>query len=74
MAGLVLDQMSESDQEKLKCRSAKVDPSFVSIYEIKDGCIKETIQRENGLIKDNYFDQQMKELMDDFYIMLNYYA
>ena len=73
MAGLVFDKISESDKTKLKCRSAKLDPSIVSIYEIKDGCIKETIQRENGLIKDNYFDQQMKELMDDFYLMLNYY-
>lgn len=48
MAGLVSDKMSESDKEKLKCLPAKIDPSFVSIYEIKDGCIKETIQRRNG--------------------------
>ena len=73
MAGLVSDKMSESDKDKLSCLSAKIDPSFVSIYEIKDGCIKETIQRDNGLIKDNYFDRQMKDLMDDFYLMLNYY-
>jgi len=84
MAGLVHEKMSEADKEKLKCLSSKIDPKSVSIYEIEDGKFKEnktkdgevnkTIQRENGLISNNYFDQKMKELMDDFYVMLNYYG
>ena len=51
------------------------------MWEIKDGYLKglngelnTTIQQEDGLIGDNYFDCNMKEVMDDFYKMLNYYG
>ena len=73
MAGLVHEKMKEADKIKLKCLSSKIAPKDVSIYEIKDGIV-DKIQRENGLISTNYFDQKMKELMDDFYTMLNYYG
>lgn len=73
MAGLVYDKMRAEDQAKIKCQYAKIDPSKVSIYEIKEGYV-DKIQRKNGLISSNYFDRKMKELMDDFYVMLNYYA
>ena len=72
MAGLVYDKIDEELKERLKCGPYRVDSSYVSIYEIRDGVVKQ-IQREDGLIQDNYFDQQMGELMDDFYLMLNYY-
>nr|WP_315001365.1 hypothetical protein [uncultured Capnocytophaga sp.] len=73
MAGLVSDKMNKKELSKLKCNHSKVSPSFVSIYEIRDGVVDKTIQGEDGLISDNYFDQKMKELMDDFYLMLNHY-
>ena len=73
MAGLVSDKMNRKELSKLKCNHSKVSPSFVSIYEIRDGVVEKTIQGEDGLISDNYFDQKMKDLMDDFYLMLNYY-
>ena len=73
MAGLVYDKMRPEDKAKLKCQNAKIDPAIVSIYEITDGVV-EKIQRKNGLISSNFFDQKMKELMDDFYLMLNYYS
>ena len=74
MAGHVYDKMKADDQNRLKCQYAKIDPSKVSIYEITANGTLEHIQRENGLIRKNYFDKQMKELMDDFYVMLNYYS
>ena len=73
MAGLVSNKMSERELNNLKCRQSKIAPSFVSIYEIRDGVVEKTIQGEDGLISDNYFDQKMKDLMDDFYLMLNHY-
>ena len=39
-----------------------------------NGELNTTIQQEDGLIGDNYFDCNMKEVMDDFYKMLNYYG
>lgn len=73
MAGLVSDKMNKKELSKLKCNHSKVSPSSVSIYEIRDGVVDKKIQGEDGLISDNYFDQKMKELMDDFYLMLNHY-
>ena len=72
MADLVSDKMNKKELSKLKCNHSKISPSFVSIYEIRDGVV-DKIQGEDGLISDNYFDQKMKDLMDDFYLMLNHY-
>ena len=72
MAGLVYDKMDEESKGRLKCGTSKISPSDVSIYEIRESVVKR-IQKEDGLIQDNYFDQQMGKLMDDFYLMLNYY-
>lgn len=54
-------------------RKSWTDPSKVSVWELRDGYLKapskdrnETIQDENGLIRDNYFDRVMKRLMSDF--------
>ena len=33
-----------------------------------------SIKEEDGLIGNNYFDQIMQEIMDEFYVMLNYYG
>lgn len=73
MAGLVSDKMEANELSKLKCNQSKINPVDVSIYEIREGVVRGTIQGEDGLISDNYFDQKMKDLMDDFYLMLNYY-
>lgn len=73
MAGLVSDKMEANELSKLKCCQSKVNPVDVSIYEIRGGVVEGTIQGEDGLISDNYFDQKMKDLMDDFYLMLNHY-
>jgi predicted ATPase len=73
MAGLVYDKMNEQDKAKLKCRAALINPEKVSVYQIEDGTLRK-IQQADGLIVANYFDDKMKELMNDFYVMLNYYA
>jgi predicted ATPase len=73
LGGLVYDRMSDSDKERVRCQSALIDPEKVSIYQIHDGILK-PIQQDDGLISANYFDQNMKALMDDFYVFLNYYG
>jgi len=72
LGGLVNDKISEKDKQKIKCKSALINPEKVSIYEIHNGILK-CIQDEDGLINSNYFDRNMKEVMDDFYAFLNYY-
>lgn len=74
MAHLVKESMPEEEYANLKCSGSSIDPKDVSIYEIRDGYVDGVIQEADGLIANNYFDEQMKELMDDFYAMLNYYG
>ena len=73
MASLVREKIEDNEFSNLKCSRSKINPVDVSIYEIRDGVVNANIQGEDGLISDNYFDQKMKDLMDDFYLMLNHY-
>ena len=73
MASLVFDKLSSTEKEKLNCLDSRIDPKYISIYEIKNGEIN-CIQQEDGLIGENFFDNQMREVMDDFYVMLNHYS
>lgn len=74
MAGLVSEKMSPEDLSLLKCRNSRINPADISVYEIRNGIVGAPIQDAgNGLISGNYFDEKMKELMDDFYLMLNYF-
>lgn len=72
MAYLTRDKISEKNSQNLYCGKSKIQSDLISIYEIKDGII-EKIQQEDGLIGDNFFDKKMKEVMDEFYLMLNHY-
>ena len=73
MGGLVFNKMSDKDKDKLNCKCSIINPTNVSVYQIDNGILKK-IQQDDKLIGANYLDQNMKELMDDFYIMLNYYG
>ena len=60
--------------------TAFVNPKLVSVWEIKDGMFQPiegsengTIQDTNGLIRGNYFDRVMKDVMGDFSAFLSYY-
>lgn len=72
MAFLVKDKLSNEEKNQLQCISSQVSPQYISIYEIKNGTIN-SIQQKDGLIGDNFFDNQMKKVMDEFYLMLNHY-
>jgi len=72
MANLVSDKLSEKEKQKIFCLNSKIDPKSISIYQIKNGTI-DCIQQEDGLIGENFFDEQMKNVMDEFYLMLNHY-
>lgn len=74
MGKLVFDKMDESDKNSLACKRSLVNPENVSIYQIENGVLKNIQQEEDGLIGKNYFDDNMKALMDDFYKLLEYYG
>lgn len=54
-------------------KEAWVNPSIVSVWELRDGIIsgEKTIQDEKGLVRGNYFDRVMRNVMADFTNLLN---
>lgn len=54
--------------------TAYIHPAIVSVWELEEGGIRgnKTIQDERGLIRDNYFDQIMNNVMVDFRNMVNF--
>ena len=54
--------------------SAYINPSTVSVWELDKGGVRgnKTIQDVRGLIRDNYFDQIMNNVMVDFRNMVNF--
>lgn len=73
LGGLVKDKLSKEELENINFSNAFIHPSFVSVFQIADGAIS-IIQKEDGLIGNNYFDENMKDVMDDFYLLLEHYG
>ena len=55
-------------------KTAWVNACNVSVWELDNGIIKgnTTIQDEKGLIRGNYFDRVMHNVMADFHILIDY--
>jgi len=75
LAWLVKDNI---DEQMRKTHFA-VDPCLVSVWSIKDGTIcnedgeqQRTLQDERGLIRKNYFNNIMKQVMNDFNELLSF--
>ena len=63
---------NESLPENLRNRF-NLDPSKVKVTEVDYDASEKCIQDETGFIASNYFDELMMEIMDEFYVSLNYY-
>ncbi len=72
MMGGLLDGKMDAIKDRLGVKDSLVAPANVSVMSIENGEIN-NIQQDDGLIGANYFEENMKELMDDFYLMLNFY-
>ncbi len=80
LANLVKDQLTEEDWMDLDIpQSALLDGKDISVWELRDGYIinsegekNKTIQDKDGLIRGNYFDRVMHNIMADFNNLMNY--
>lgn len=78
---LAKDNIEEEGEDGLLAQAdAFVNPKMVSVWEIKNGEFlpykdskNGTIQDSSGLIRGNYFDRVMKDVMGDFSAFLSYY-
>lgn len=76
---LVKEQLDEGSAASLDCVKYTIDPADVSVWSIKDGCVRnekgaphKTIQDARGLIRKNCFNDVMKDVMGEFNTMLSF--
>ena len=79
LAYLVKDSLDDETAMAVECVQYAINPSDVSVWSIKDGCLRndkgephKTIQDARGLIRKNYFNDVMKTVMGDFNTLLGY--
>jgi len=77
MGGLVYAQLQGEEKNEYLTNdflSVKswIDPKLVSVWEIENGMLR-NIQDKDNIISENYLDQKMTELTDEYCQMLNYY-
>lgn len=77
---IVKENVPEEDEECIAQKDSWINPENVSVWEIKDGKFTPymdsengTIQDKNGLIRNNYFDRIMKNVMADFNSLIGYW-
>ena len=79
LASLVKDKMDEEVASIVPCVKYAVNPVDVSVWSIKNGRVlndkdepHRTIQDDRGLIRKNYFNDVMKDIMGDFNTLLSF--
>ena len=78
-AYLVKENLEENVKTEIDCVKYALNPKEVSVWSLKDGCVRNekdeingTIQDERGLIRKNYFNEVMRQVMGDFNKLLEY--
>ncbi len=72
MGGLLESSCQSAELDGISFKGSFIDPSLTAIYKIEDGQVH-SIQSEDGTIGENYFDDIMKSVMDDYYQLLEHY-
>ena len=70
--GLVRSDMSNEIISDLDCKDASVNPDFVSVWQINDGCLESIKDNRTKTIGKHYFNDVMNDILDDYYQMLPY--
>lgn len=79
LADLVRNNIPKEKFGLIKCLEVKLSGKDVSVFEIENGSFRlmeksmnQTIQDTSGLVRQNFFDRVMKEIMNDFNALLTY--
>ena len=80
MLGYLVKDKIDAASPLLAKKDSWVNPKDVAVWEIRDGALSSeidkrtlTIQDKSGLIRGNYFDRVMKQVMADFTNYIAYY-
>lgn len=79
LAYLVRDKVDKEMAAKIECLPYALNPKDVSVWSLQDGYVRDangqannTIQDERGLVRKNYFNEVMRQVMGDFNKLLEY--
>ena len=79
MGFLVKEKIEKETAATIDSVKYALDPHTVSVWSIKDGYLRndknephKTIQDDRGLIRKNYFNEVMRQVMSDFNKLLEY--
>lgn len=79
LAYLVKDKVDEEMAAEIECLPYALNPKDVSVWSLEDGYVRnakgevhKTIQDERGLVRKNYFNEVMRQVMGDFNKLLEY--
>lgn len=79
MAYYVRETIIDEVKDEISCLDAAYNPELVAVWQIEDGRLigidegNVTIQDSKHLIRKNYFDETMGNIMNDFNNMVNFY-
>ncbi len=80
LAHLVAKNMDEERKSDIDATKYAINPGLISVWQIENGYLvnekgdrNATIQDEKGLIRKNYFNNIMRQVMGEFNELLNYY-
>ena len=79
LAYLVKDKVDVGAKDEIECLSYALNPKDVSVWSLQSGWLRDadgvphkTIQDGRGLVRKNYFNDVMHQVMDDFNKLLEY--
>ena len=72
MHSLIKDKMPASEQAKLQCTDAVLQPEDILILQAEKSCMK-CVQTKDGLIGDNCIDDEFKRIKEEQRLMSKYY-
>ncbi len=72
MGYLVKDNIPEEKATSMPSKNSWIDPNLVSVWQIDDGKLISVQDANTRTIGKHYFNKEMNESMNEYYVMLNY--
>lgn len=79
LAYLVREKVDKEMAINIECFPYALNPKVVSVWSLQDGYVRDangmankTIQDKRGLVRKNYFNEVMRQVMGDFNKLLEY--
>ncbi len=70
----ISQKLNSEEKEEFKSHPAWINPDEVSLFEIKNGNISSIKDLRTNTVTKHYFNENLNEIMNEYYEMLNYFS